>query len=197
VHRSCVGFIDNDGDGKRDREDADASVGDGILATTRCDQPKPAVVQPKTNESSPVRLLCDRFVGRRGRNIAYRTRAPRRCAVWRANWAHYRALTFITATWRDWGTPSARARVTITGNSGLSRARAHQGVPAPPRTAQAITRLTRVSRSSPSGKRKRAIVFKPDNCAGWMGKRLTERGRSPGQGNSGSPPVRSPRISAM
>jgi glucose/arabinose dehydrogenase len=164
VHTSCLDLTDNDGDGRRDWDDADVNGGDGILATTRCDQAKPAVV-PKSNQSLPVRLLCNKFIGRRGRNVAYRTRAPRRCAIWRANWAHYQALTFIKARWTGWGKPTARARVTITADSGYrerARIKAYRLRPDCTGDDRVYTRVALL----PSGKRRTAVVFKPDTCAG-------------------------------
>jgi hypothetical protein len=164
VHTSCLDLIDNDGDGKRDGLDADVNGGGGILATTRCDQTKPTVVQPKGDESLPVRLLCNKFVGRRGRNVAYHTRAPRRCDVWRTGWADSQGLTFIKARWTGWGTGTARARVTITAHGFQARARVK---------AYRLRRdctgdyrvYTRVA-LLPKGKRRRAVVLKPDTCPG-------------------------------
>jgi hypothetical protein len=167
VHWSCLDFVDNDGDGNRDRFDADVNGGGGVLPTTRCDQAKPTPKRRVTvgDDPLPVRLLCNKFSDRRGRNVAYNTKAPRRCAVWRANWAHYQALTFIQAKWTGWGQPTARARVTITGNSGY-RERARIKAYRLRRDCAGDYRVyTRIA-LLPSGKRKRALVFKPDTCAG-------------------------------
>jgi hypothetical protein len=167
VHTSCLDLIDNDRDGKTDRADADVNGGSGVLAATRCDQIKPAArVAPVAPDptSRPVRLLCNKFVGRRGRNVAYRTKAPRKCAVWRRTWAHYQALTFIQATWTGWGESTARAHVTITGNSGF-RARARIKAYRLRRDCtgdyQVYTRVALLR----GGKRSKTFAFKPDTCA--------------------------------
>jgi hypothetical protein len=166
THSSCQDFIDNDRDGKTDWQDADVS-GNGILAATRCDQTKPVARRPPTPKPvfRPVRLLCNKFVGRRGRNVAYRTTSPRRCAVWRADWAHYQALTFVKAHWSAWGSSTARARVTLTGNSGY---RAPGRIKAYRLHSDCTGRYrvyTRVRLAS-GGDVKRTVVFKPDTCAG-------------------------------
>jgi hypothetical protein len=63
-------------------------------------------------QAAGVRLICNRF-DPSGENIAYATRKPRRCDIWRANWGHYQSLQFRKATWRRWGTRVAVARVTV------------------------------------------------------------------------------------
>ena len=87
--------------------------------------------------AAPAKLLCNSVEQVGGTLITYagpKVR-PRRCAIWRAGWAHYQALTFIGARWRDWGTARAVGRATATGNMGyrapitviLSRLREHCG----------------------------------------------------------------------
>jgi hypothetical protein len=114
-------------------------------------------------DSTPVQLLCNKFVGPLAANVAYGTRAPRRCTIWRRNWPHYRALTFTNATWTRWGRRSAHARAIVTGNGGYrSAARI---------TAYRLRRdctggylvYTRVSLVL-SGPR-RTTVYRPDTCA--------------------------------
>jgi hypothetical protein len=168
---TCTDGIDNDGDGPLDLNDFDWDTSSYSPAGAKCDQinanPDGDADDPTTQPArpKPVRLLCNKFVGRRGRNVAYRTRAPRRCNVWRANWAHYRALTFIRGKWTRWGKPTARARVTITSNSGY-RARARIKAY---RLRRDCTRnycvYTRVA-LLPGGKRKRTIIFKPIHLSG-------------------------------
>jgi acid phosphatase type 7 len=162
VHTSCLDLIDNDGDGKRDGLDADVNGGGGILAATRCDQVKPSAVDG--HRTLPVRLICNKLVGRRGRNVAYHTRAPRRCEVWRTGWADSQGLTFSSARWTGWGTGTARARVTMTAHG--FRARARIKAYRLRRDCTGDYRVyTRVA-LLPSGKRRRAVVLKPDTCPG-------------------------------
>jgi hypothetical protein len=162
VHTSCLDLIDNDGDGKRDGLDADVNGGGGILAATRCDQVKPPAGNGQ--RSLPVRLICNKLVGRRGRNVAYHTRAPRRCDVWRTGWADSQGLTFIKASWTAWGTGTARARVTITAHG--FRARARLKAYRLRRDCTGDYRVyTRVA-LLPKGKRRRAVVLRPDTCPG-------------------------------
>jgi hypothetical protein len=113
----------------------------------------------------PVRLLCNRFVGRRGRNVAYRATSPRRCSVWRADWAHYQALTFVKARWSGWGNSTARARVTLTGNSGYRAPGRIKAYRLHPDCTGRYRVYTRVKLAS-GGDVKRTVVFKPDTCAG-------------------------------
>jgi hypothetical protein len=122
---------------------------------------KPHVNGPK---SLPVRLLCNKLVGRHQRNVAYRTRAPRRCGIWRTGWVDSQGLSFIKAKWTGWASGSARARVTTTW--GPFRARARIKAYRLRRDCTGDYRVyTRVA-LLPKGKRKRAVVLKPDTCAG-------------------------------
>jgi hypothetical protein len=66
---------------------------------------------------APVRLVCNRWT-RHGTNIAYRTRGPRRCSIWRSNWAHYQSASFIKAHWHGWGKARATAHATLIYNMG-------------------------------------------------------------------------------
>ena len=174
----CTDGVDNDGDGPADMADFDCDEDAYYPAGSRCDYVNAGedssaggshkTGKQKTTSSSqsrpkPVRLVCNKFVGRRGRNVAYRTRRPTRCAVWRANWAHYQALTFIRAHWKFWGQSTVRARITITGNSGY---RAHARI-----TAYRLRRdctgryrvYTRVKLLRGSAVR-RSHVYRPDIC---------------------------------
>jgi hypothetical protein len=166
THTSCLDFIDNDRDGTLDGADADVSGAGGVSAMTRCDQVKPDVVRrkPKRHKSLPVRLFCNRIVGRRGRNVAYRTRAPRRCGIWRPGWVDSQGLSFIKARWTHWGTTTARARVTITAHGFRARARlkAYRLRRDCTRDYRVYTRVALL----PTGKRKRAVVIKPEACPG-------------------------------
>jgi hypothetical protein len=67
--------------------------------------------------TAPVRLICNRW-DFSGENIPYRTNRPRRCSIWRENWAHYQSASFIKARWRGWGRLVAPARGTLTYNMG-------------------------------------------------------------------------------
>ena len=67
--------------------------------------------------TAPVRLICNRWT-RLGDNIAYLTMHPRRCSIWRENWAHYQSASFIKARWQTWGKAVARAHATLTYNMG-------------------------------------------------------------------------------
>jgi hypothetical protein len=165
VHTSCKDLIDSDGDGKRDWGDADVNGSDSTLATTRCDQVKPTVeLRGKSDESLPVRLLCNKLVGRHKKNVAYPTRAPRRCGIWRTGWVDSQGLSFIKAKWTGWASGSARAPVTTTW--GPFRARARLKAYRLRRDCTGDYRVyTRVA-LVPEGKRRRTVVLKPDTCAG-------------------------------
>jgi hypothetical protein len=118
------------------------------------------IVRTVSGFVAPVRLICNRW-DRRGENIAYRTRKPKRCSIWRSNWAHYQSASFIKARWRGWGKPRATARATLVYNMGYRarvRVRAY-------RLRLDCTRrfyvYTRVFIRGPDGQG----VVRPDVCA--------------------------------
>jgi hypothetical protein len=169
THATCTDGIDNDGDGPLDLADFDWNQDAYYPAGSRCDHVNVGGTEDEDDGQqtplAPVRLLCNKFVGSRGRNVAYRTKRPRRCAVWRAHWAHYQALTFIKARWTGWGRSTARARVTLTGNSGF---RARGRIKAY-RLRQDCTGRFRVYtrvKLLRGGVVKRPLVFRPDTCPG-------------------------------
>jgi hypothetical protein len=59
----------------------------------------------------PVRLICNKFLS--SGNRAYFARAPRKCDIWRSNWAHYQSLSMRRASWRHWGRAVATGHVTV------------------------------------------------------------------------------------
>lgn len=104
----------------------------------------------------PVRLICNRW-DRAGGNISYFAASPKRCAIWRASWAHYQSLTFIKGRWRNWGKSTAYATVTVTYNMGYRhrfRIKAYRLRADCSGTYRIYTRV-RLGRST----------WKPDTCA--------------------------------
>jgi hypothetical protein len=124
---------------------------------------EPDVKPEHETKVRPVRLLCNKFMGRHGRNVAYRTNRPRRCAVWRANWAHFQALTFAKASWTDWGNSTARARVTLMGNSGY-RARGRIIAYRLRHDCTGRFRVYTRVKLLRGGPVRRAVTFRPDTC---------------------------------
>jgi hypothetical protein len=109
---------------------------------------------------APVRLTCNEW-DRWGDNIAYLTKRPRRCSIWRENWSHAQSASFIKARWQSWGKPVARARATLVYNMGY---RARVRVKAYRLRFDCTGRhrmYTRVFIKGPDGKG----TVRPDTCA--------------------------------
>ena len=158
---TCTDGIDNDGDGPLDMADFDWDMDAYYPQGSKCDQidakdPIGLREGVKKAKPKPARLLCNKFVGRNGRNVAYRTKRPRRCAIWPQTRPATQAITFTKAHWTRWGKSTARAGVTLRGNSGF-RARARIKAYRLAATARATTAsipasrcCVRVGASSPS-----------------------------------------------
>jgi hypothetical protein len=118
---------------------------------------------PAATASQPAWLLCNKFSGPSGDNVAYRTARPKGCAIWRAGWAHYQALTFIKAHWTGWGKRAAHARVTLTGNGGYrtpGRITVYRLRPDCAGNGRVYTRVKLLA----GGSVVKAQVFRPDTC---------------------------------
>lgn len=106
-----------------------------------------------------VRLICNTFLS--DGNRAYFARAPRKCDVWRSNWAHYQSLSMRQTRWYHWGGPVAIAHTTVIYNMGYRhrfRVRAYR-----PRLDCTSKQLV-YTRVRIVGHRH---VYKPDTCTGF------------------------------
>lgn len=113
-----------------------------------------------TGFTAPIRLVCNRWT-RSGHNVPYRTLKPRRCSIWRANWAHSRSASFIKARWTAWGKSVARARATLVYNMGY---RARVRVKAYRLRFDCTGRYRVYTRASITGPDGHGVV-KPNTCA--------------------------------
>ena len=114
---------------------------------------------PSVAARRPTRLICNKFLKHGSR--AYFATAPRKCDVWRSNWAHYQSLSMRETTWFHWGGPVAIAHATVIYNMGY---RHRFRIKAYRRRPDCTGRQLVYTRVRIAGHRHE---FRPDTCTGF------------------------------